>query len=771
MNRSYFQQFECPSTRNNKICDNPDCMFSHRPIQSNIADTKSNSQTKESTQPNRSSATPIDLTKEGNTNNIPTIDLTVESEEEYEPSVNVVVSRKDIEKPTIISPHSVSSTPLGEEVNPSVPRPDGVISHSIQTRPTAANYNSEFDDLQILSSTDKAKPRTTYYQRSTSEGITLPEGKPPIPSPVASAQGSINNVTPSTTKPTIQVIHGGPPKPAIDFRSPEVINILIRAAEKDQAVNELMNSVATGRATKEDMNRLKEIILLEKQAEPSVSITRSEKPIRNKKEDNMSLLKKKKAEDVDNPALKKQRAEVLDHPAPKKQRAEVLDNPHPKKRTAEVLDNPPPKKQMASPIPKKQDEMTPVETKTEDSSSAWEIFRREREGLYNLPSKKQKIIPSDQKENDNKSTEPEATEDPKYITPKQVKNNPATIQVRKQFIEMIVTTLLKKDPTIKLPKTKAIEYEFDLAQKATSGTYTVLMKQLIHRLSKAEKPTASQENTSRKHGDLDKWIIPVQKLEKFGYIMKKPEPSTEKPFIRTCVRCRSQFRADQQSNNTICNYHSGKIMKNDRNERVYECCLGNENESYCETAKHHVFILDTPELKHAFIPYQFTRDIFKKKSQYIALGLDCEMGYTTNGFELLRITAVDYFTTKIVLDVYVNPKGRVVDFNTKFSGISELTDDFVSFEESIKKLGEVMDANTILIGHGLENDLNALRLIHENVIDTAILFPKYEASPKFRWSLKRLAFKYLSRNIQTGEHDSTEDAIAAIDIVKHFAAR
>ena len=68
-------------------------MFSHRPIQSNIADTKSNSQTKESTQPNRSSATPIDLTKEGNTNNIPTIDLTVESEEEFEPLVNVVVSR------------------------------------------------------------------------------------------------------------------------------------------------------------------------------------------------------------------------------------------------------------------------------------------------------------------------------------------------------------------------------------------------------------------------------------------------------------------------------------------------------------------------------------------------------------------------------------------------------------------------------------------------------------------------------------------------------
>ena len=38
------------------------------------------------------------------------------------------------------------------------------------------------------------------------------------------------------------------------------------------------------------------------------------------------------------------------------------------------------------------------------------------------------------------------------------------------------------------------------------------------------------------------------------------------------------------------------------------------------------------------------------------------------------------------------------------------------------KLGEIMDSETILIGHGLENDMNAMRLIHENIIDTSILF-------------------------------------------------
>ena len=74
----------------------------------------------------------------------------------------------------------------------------------------------------------------------------------------------------------------------------------------------------------------------------------------------------------------------------------------------------------------------------------------------------------------------------------------------------------------------------------------------------------------------------------------------------------------------------------------------------------------------------------------------------------------------------------------------------------------------MLIGHGLENVLKAMRMLHKRVIDTAILYPKHKATPKFRYSLKQLAFEYLGRVIQTGEHDSGEDSLAAIDVVKHF---
>ena len=42
----------------------------------------------------------------------------------------------------------------------------------------------------------------------------------------------------------------------------------------------------------------------------------------------------------------------------------------------------------------------------------------------------------------------------------------------------------------------------------------------------------------------------------------------------------------------------------------------------------------------------------------------------------MRITAIDYFTSKTVLDIFIKPIGEIVDFNTRYSGIHELTDDF-----------------------------------------------------------------------------------------------
>ena len=58
-----------------------------------------------------------------------------------------------------------------------------------------------------------------------------------------------------------------------------------------------------------------------------------------------------------------------------------------------------------------------------------------------------------------------------------------------------------------------------------------------------------------------------------------------------------------------------------------------------------------------------------------------------------------------------------------------------------------INADTILVGHGLENDLRALSLVHATVLDTAVVFPHFYGLP-FRRSLRSLAASYLKRDIQ-----------------------
>lgn len=148
------------------------------------------------------------------------------------------------------------------------------------------------------------------------------------------------------------------------------------------------------------------------------------------------------------------------------------------------------------------------------------------------------------------------------------------------------------------------------------------------------------------------------------------------------------------------------------------------------------------------------------------IGIDCEMCLTKLGSELTRITAVD-MNLNVIYDQLVKPKNPILDYKTKYSGITkEILDPITkTLEEVQDELKKFISKNTILVGHSLENDLRALKICHFNVIDTSIWFP-HTSGPPAKMSLKALVQTHLNRIIQIGTHDSAQDAIAAMELAK-----
>ncbi|KAL4497255.1 hypothetical protein ABPG72_011190 [Tetrahymena utriculariae] len=146
------------------------------------------------------------------------------------------------------------------------------------------------------------------------------------------------------------------------------------------------------------------------------------------------------------------------------------------------------------------------------------------------------------------------------------------------------------------------------------------------------------------------------------------------------------------------------------------------------------------------------------------LGLDCEMVSTEYGLELARISLVN-FDGEVLIDQLVKTPNRIINYNTQYSGITEemLRDVKVDLQQAQKLLFQYVCQDTILIGHSLENDLIALQVIHNKVIDTSILFlTKTERKLK----LRDLAQKFLNCKIQQGSHCPSEDAKSALSLAK-----
>jgi RNA exonuclease 1 len=319
---------------------------------------------------------------------------------------------------------------------------------------------------------------------------------------------------------------------------------------------------------------------------------------------------------------------------------------------------------------------------------------------------------------------------------------------------------------------------------------------------------------------LHRLYTPVTGLTKHGYVASIPtekEIESAKQGIEAakgwevCDRCKSRFQVfpgRREEDGALasggkCIYHFGKPYWQERSstdpkakrERKYRCCNESMGDSPgCTQAECHVFKISEVKRLAAVLNFEKTPDNHSKTSDR-PVCIDGEMGYTVYGLELIRLTATSWPDGGALFDVLVRPIGPILDLNSRYSGVwpkdmAEAlpwtsTKDSIPLNNKLRMVDSPAAARTLLfsflsprtplIGHGLENDLNAARIIHPTIIDTALLYP-HKAGLPYRNGLKMLMHTHLNKHIQVvvdgkmDGHDSKEDANAAGELVRFALA-
>ncbi|KAH8695566.1 putative RNA exonuclease Rex3 [Talaromyces proteolyticus] len=363
-----------------------------------------------------------------------------------------------------------------------------------------------------------------------------------------------------------------------------------------------------------------------------------------------------------------------------------------------------------------------------------------------------------------------------------------------------------------------------LQKMALEDWESEVLAHLNTRYYKIEKPESPQQvKRFTTNMEVDEEITIARMLrtelkgkEQFGYITKAPSPEEieqAKKGIETaqgwekCDRCAGRFQVfpGRREDGTLatggrCTYHPGKIIRPARKatdhitgqaDAYFPCCNETVGTSAgCTKAEHHVFKVSEGKRLAAVLQFEET-PAQEDKVPRKPVTFDCEMAYTTLGMELVRLTALSWPDGEMLLDVLVKPIGEILDLNSRYSGIfpehytnaipfgTQVLENKAGVEEgeiispsmqvvdsparARALLFKYLDPDTPLIGHAIENDLNAARIIHPTVIDTVLLYPHPEHLSKL----------HLDRDIQMGGdkgHDSKEDALATGDLVRFKVA-
>lgn len=342
-----------------------------------------------------------------------------------------------------------------------------------------------------------------------------------------------------------------------------------------------------------------------------------------------------------------------------------------------------------------------------------------------------------------------------------------------------------------ISKAHAVEEEVHNKAKA-SGIYRNLIVQSFMKANKVPELQVKSNPYYPSHmygvclyNLLRKYILSTDDLEKNGYPLMNDKnlayisknayyyrPLSKKrngnKFI--CTNCKSEFEIDKRSmpivTLTKCIYHSGKLkFDRTKNEKFWLCCYQRQHESGCESSIYHTpDKLDDDALEDFVMTKSSESNLKTNEPNFYAL--DCEMVSTTVGIEIVRVTVINHEGVE-VYESKVKPFNPILDYKSKYSGITEncLRDCSKRLFDIQQDLLKIFNKDTILIGHSLESDLKALKMVHYNVVDTSIIYP-HKYGPPYKWGLKLLSEQHLQRIIQSEEgHDSKEDALASLDLV------
>ena len=244
---------------------------------------------------------------------------------------------------------------------------------------------------------------------------------------------------------------------------------------------------------------------------------------------------------------------------------------------------------------------------------------------------------------------------------------------------------------------------------------------------------------------------------------------------KRCCRCGATFKltktGEQIAFPPTCVYHWDNCSRLEH----YKCCGKKvEGTPGCKQEDNHVYqhkvigVEVLPNPYHGFVSTSRSKIGERGKASRDVVSLDCEMVYTISGMKIAQVVVVDV-QGLVKYSTFVNPFEKILSYNTEHSGVrkEDLEGPGVKRLQQVQEeLCVVISDRTIIIGHALHNDLKVLKLLHNLIVDTKILYAHTGMN-----SLRELALRFLSIDIrhspETG-HDCVLDARAALDLALRY---